>query len=73
MLALGALSGLGIIELSVLLVALFGYILPVYLNVKMARSRGQNVTMIVVLTLLFTWVVTIILALTTPASGKRTA
>ncbi|MDZ7722348.1 MAG: hypothetical protein U5R06_05865 [candidate division KSB1 bacterium] len=42
MLALGALAGLGIQELLVLLIAVFGYILPFYLKLTPPASGKRT-------------------------------
>ena len=37
-------------------------ILPFVLNARLARSRGKNVALMLLLTVIFSWIVTLILA-----------
>ena len=54
--------GLGPQELIILLVIFFTIILPFILNASLARSRGKSVLLILLLTFIFSWIVTLILA-----------
>ncbi len=44
-----------------LFLLLVGVLLPFVLNVELARSRGKNVALMLVLTFFFLWIVTLIL------------
>ena len=50
--------GLGFIELLIISFIL----LPFFINISLARSRDKSITLMVILTLLFSWLVTLILA-----------
>jgi len=50
---------LGIIEVIVLL----ALALPFFINTRLAKSRGTSVATVILLTLLFSWVVTLILTI----------
>jgi len=50
--------GLDIINLFIVVLIL----LPFFLNIFLARSRGKSVILMLLLTLVFSWVVTLILA-----------
>jgi len=54
--------GLGPQELIILFVIFFTIILPFILNASLARSRGKSVLLILLLTFIFSWFVTLILA-----------
>lgn len=47
--------------LEQLLIVLF-FLLPFVINPFLARSRGKNILLIIVLTIIFSWFVTLILA-----------
>ena len=53
--------GIGMSELIILL-AIPLVILPFIINAKLAKSRGKNVIFILFLTLIFSWIVTLVLA-----------
>lgn len=53
--------GFGIIELIVLLVIFGICILPFIINAGLAKSRGKNVVLVLLLTFFFSWIVTLIL------------
>ncbi len=59
--------GLGVPEFIVLGGVMFsifwGLILPLIINISLAKSRGQSVLLMVLLTVVFSWIVTLILAL----------
>lgn len=46
----------------VLLVVFAWLILPFIINVSLAKSRGKSVALILLLTCIFSWIVTLILA-----------
>jgi isoprenylcysteine carboxyl methyltransferase (ICMT) family protein YpbQ len=54
--------GFGMSELIVLLVIFCGIFLPFIINANLAKSRGKSVALILFLTLIFSWIVTLILA-----------
>jgi len=43
------------------LILLICFILPFFINLSLAKSRGQKVGLILILTLLLSWIVTVIL------------
>ncbi|KJR98774.1 MAG: hypothetical protein VR65_19935 [Desulfobulbaceae bacterium BRH_c16a] len=47
----------------IILVILCGFILPFILNGYLAKSRGKSVILMLLLTCIFSWIVTLILAL----------
>ena len=47
----------------VLLFLVGGYLLPFLINIPLAASRGKSVALIVLLTVIFSWIVTLILAM----------
>lgn len=47
----------------VLLFLVGGYLLPFLINIPLAASRGKSVALIVLLTAIFSWIVTLILAM----------
>ena len=55
--------GLGGMEGGILLVLVGGYLLPFLINIPLAASRGKSVALIVLLTAIFSWIVTLILAM----------
>jgi hypothetical protein len=55
--------GLGGLEGGILLVLAIGYFLPFLINIPLAASRGKSVALIVLLTVIFSWIVTLILAM----------
>lgn len=55
--------GLGGLEGGILLVLALGYFLPFMINIPLAASRGKSVALIVLLTAIFSWLVTLILAM----------
>ena len=46
-----------------LLILVGGYLLPFLINIPLAASRGKSVALIVLLTAIFSWIVTLILAM----------
>ncbi|HBF42867.1 MAG TPA: hypothetical protein DDW42_04415 [Desulfobacteraceae bacterium] len=53
--------GLGATELIIVLTILAG-ILPFFINARLAKSRGKSVALMLLLTLIFSWIVTLVLA-----------
>ena len=60
MFGLGAAEG-GI--LSVLFMIIVFYVLPFFINASLAKSRGRSVILMLLLTCVFSWIVTLILAI----------
>ena len=54
--------GLGIPELLIILTALGVAILPFIINAYLAKSRGKSVVLMLLLTIIFSWIVTLVLA-----------
>lgn len=54
--------GLGGPEVLVIFFVLLIGILPFIINASLARSRGKSVFLMLLLTLIFSWIVTLILA-----------
>lgn len=54
--------GLGMTELIIVLVVICGTFLPFIINASLAKSRGKSVALMLFLTLIFSWIVTLILA-----------
>jgi hypothetical protein len=54
--------GIGFPELIILLVIFVVIILPFIINAKLAKSRGKSVALMLLLTFIFSWIVTLILA-----------
>jgi hypothetical protein len=54
--------GIGLPELIILLVIFVVIILPFIINAKLAKSRGKSVALMLLLTFIFSWIVTLILA-----------
>jgi len=54
--------GLGIPELFILLIVFAGIFLPFIINAKLAKSRGKSMILMLLLTVIFSWIVTLILA-----------
>lgn len=54
--------GIGAPELISLLIVFIVIFLPFIINAKLAKSRGKSVALILLLTLIFSWIVTLILA-----------
>ena len=48
--------------LIVILFVFVGYFLPFFLNGFLARSRGKSVALMLLLTVIFSWIVTLVLA-----------
>lgn len=46
----------------IFLVLILGFFLPFIINASLARSRGKSVILMLLLTLIFSWIVTLILA-----------
>lgn len=55
--------GLGLPELIVSFLFFGIIIIPFFINVKLAKSRGKSIALMVLLTFFFSWLVTLILAL----------
>jgi hypothetical protein len=47
----------------IFLVFFMGYFLPFFINASLAKSRGKSVALMLLLTCIFSWVVTLILAI----------
>lgn len=47
----------------VLLFLVGGYLLPFFINAVLASSRGKSVVLMLLLTAIFSWIVTLILAM----------
>lgn len=43
-------------------VIIIGFLLPFIINASLAKSRGKSVVLMLLLTLIFSWIVTLILA-----------
>ncbi|MCB2218087.1 MAG: hypothetical protein KQH59_18650 [Desulfobulbaceae bacterium] len=54
--------GLGVPELFIAFLLLSFIFLPFIINAKLAVSRGKSVPLMLLLTFLFSWIVTLILA-----------
>lgn len=66
--------GLGTPEVTVLLtffLAIGFFVLPFIINYKLAQSRGKSVALMMVLTLIFSWIVTLVLAFLPTEQIKR--
>jgi len=46
----------------VFIVIILGFFLPFIINISLAKSRGKSVVLMLALTLIFSWIVTLILA-----------
>lgn len=55
---------------SVVVVFLFFILAPFIINANMAKSRGKSVALIMLLTIIFSWIVTLILAFTPQVDKK---
>jgi hypothetical protein len=55
----------------VIAVALVGFLLPFFLNVRLAHSRKRSLVWILLLTVLFHWIVTFALLLLPPVSEEH--
>lgn len=51
--------------------ALFIWLLPFIVNANLAKSRGKNVMLMMLLTLIFSWIVTLILAFIPKVEPRR--
>jgi len=51
----------GMVNFSVFI--LIGFLLPFIINVSLSKSRGKNVLIILFLTLIFSWIITLYLAI----------
>lgn len=54
--------GLDAPALLIFLIIVLGFFLPFFINASLARSRGKSVILMLLLTIIFSWVVTLILA-----------
>ena len=54
--------GLGLPEVTMLMMIFTVFVLPFFVNASLARSRGKSVALMMLLTVLFSWIVTLILA-----------
>lgn len=45
-------------------------LLPFFLNASLAKSRGKSVALMLVLTIVFSWIVTLVLAFMPKIEGK---
>jgi isoprenylcysteine carboxyl methyltransferase (ICMT) family protein YpbQ len=54
--------GLGNTETFFMLVLSVGFFIPFFINASLAKSRGKSVALILLLTFIFSWLVTLILA-----------
>ena len=57
--------------IGVLFFLLIFSILPFIINAKLARSRGKSVPLMLLLTLVFSWIVTLILAVMPRADAEE--
>jgi hypothetical protein len=46
-------------------------ILPIIINIKLAESRGQNMALMVILTIFFSWIITLVLLLLPKAEARN--
>jgi hypothetical protein len=60
-----------IILLAVILVIFVMSILPIIINIKLAESRGQNMALMVILTIFFSWIITLVLLLLPKAEARN--
>ena len=44
------------------IILFIGFLLPFIINVNLAKSRGKSVVLMLLLTLIFSWIVTLVLA-----------
>jgi len=66
------LGGAEIGGLGFVLFIILGFLLPFLLNASLARSRGKSVALMLLLTLFFSWIVTLILAFLPKVDGNST-
>ncbi|BDD88737.1 hypothetical protein [Desulfofustis limnaeus] len=64
--------GLGGSELVIVFAFLAFIFLPFIINAKLAASRGKSVPLILLLTLIFSWIVTLILAFMPVERSRKT-
>ena len=57
--------------IGVLFFVLMFLILPFIINAKLARSRGKSVPLMLLLTLVFSWIVTLVLAVMSSAGVEE--
>jgi len=55
-------SGFGVPEVIVLLGVFVVFFLPFIINASLAKSRGKSVFLMLILTFIFSWLVTLVLA-----------
>lgn len=65
--------GVGIPELLIILPVLLGFLLPFFINATLARSRGKSVVLMLLLTIIFSWIITLILAFIPKVSTAQTS
>ncbi len=53
------------------LVIVLGFFLPFIINAPLAKSRGKSVILMLLLTIIFSWIVTLILAFMPKAEGSN--
>lgn len=58
---------------TVVLVLLAGFFLPFIINASLAKSRGKNIALMLLLTCIFSWIVTLILAFMPKVEQKETS
>lgn len=54
--------GLGLPELMIVLILCVLFVLPFIINASLAKSKGKSVALMLLLTVFFGWIVTLILA-----------
>ncbi len=54
--------GLGGSEVFIVLIVFVGILLPFIINANLAKSRGKSVALMLFLPVIFSWIVTLILA-----------
>lgn len=55
----------------ILLVIVIGFFLPFIINAPLAKSRGKSVFLFLLLTVMFSWIVTLILAILPKAEAAE--
>jgi hypothetical protein len=66
--------GLGMPELIVFVIfplTILGLVLPFFVNYKLAKTRGKDVLMVMLLTMVFSWFVTLLLVLLPETHSKE--
>lgn len=65
--------GLGMPELTIVLVIFVVFFLPFIINANLAKSRGKSVILMLLLTIIFSWIITLILAFMSKVSAVKTS